>query len=110
MLLNHESAVRGTRRSSGHGFAWVLIVLLACAFALGDAAVVAWLTHVASDGELAAYGSAFTLISIGVLLTAWEFMASSPRINGQTSSRPGCSGFEAPNRGPDNDANRNRDS
>jgi hypothetical protein len=68
--LNYVSAGHKTPPPSTNHLVWLVLVLLASAFALGDTAVVAWYADVVSTAEVIAYGFAFALISIGLLVTA----------------------------------------
>jgi hypothetical protein len=68
--LNHESAAHEGTGSARRYVVRLVLILTAIAFALADTAVVAWYAGVVTGAEVVAYGFAFTLISIGVLVTA----------------------------------------
>jgi hypothetical protein len=68
--LDRKSRAAEERWTFDRHLIWVALILITSAFVLGDAAIVAWYADVVSAAEAVAYGFAFALISIGVLVTA----------------------------------------
>lgn len=50
---------------------WTASLELLLTFALLDAAVIAWMTHLASGAEILAVGLAYTMIALGVMVTVY---------------------------------------
>ena len=71
--LKRKSTLHKTRPALGPHVIWLTLILMTSAFVLGDTAIVAWYANVLSTAEAGAYGFAFALISIGVLVTAGNF-------------------------------------
>jgi hypothetical protein len=70
-LSNRKSDAR-LQASPARQAVWALCALLLISFGLTDAAVVGWCADVISVPEIFAAGLAFTMVSLGLIVTFWR--------------------------------------
>jgi hypothetical protein len=58
---------------SGRNVRWLICLLLAFAFGLADAAIVAWSARVLTTSEVFAGALTLGLVSMGLVVTVWKF-------------------------------------